>query len=259
MTISVDPDWWETMFDEVYLLTDARSVCDEKLTCQEVEIICELIPIRSGHRILDLCGGHGRHSIELCARGFTGCTVLDYSSYLVEQARARAEEGNYQIECVRSDARNSSLPSGSFDHVLVMGNSLGYSPDPASDRQILSEANRVLRPGGWLLVDVANGVSVKKSFNPRAWHETRTDIVVCRQRELEGNTVYAREMVLSKQKGLIRDRTYSIRLFEPDTIAALFKESGFSRVKVHTDFSLHRPEGDYGFMDHRMMATGQKP
>ncbi len=69
MTIQVDPDWWKTLFDDIYLLTDARSVCDEEITRREVDLICELLPIRPDHKILDLCGGHGRHSLELAARG----------------------------------------------------------------------------------------------------------------------------------------------------------------------------------------------
>ena len=45
MTIRVDPEWWKTLFDEVYLLTDARSVCDDKLTSREVDVICELLSL----------------------------------------------------------------------------------------------------------------------------------------------------------------------------------------------------------------------
>jgi D-alanine-D-alanine ligase len=44
MSIKADPDWWKTMFDDVYLLTDARSVCDEDITRREVDLICELLP-----------------------------------------------------------------------------------------------------------------------------------------------------------------------------------------------------------------------
>ena len=57
MSIDVDPDWWKTMFDEIYLITDARSVCNETLTCREVDVICELLPLNSGHRILDRSAG----------------------------------------------------------------------------------------------------------------------------------------------------------------------------------------------------------
>ena len=38
MEIEVDPDWWKTLFDEVYLITDARSVCDSELTRREVDV-----------------------------------------------------------------------------------------------------------------------------------------------------------------------------------------------------------------------------
>lgn len=259
MSIKVDPGWWKTMFDEVYLLTDARSVCDEEITRREVDLICELLPIRPGHRILDLCGGHGRHSLELCARGFTRCTLLDYSQYLIDCARTRAAECNYSLDFIQGDARSIGLPSESFDHVLIMGNSLGYIPEPAADSQILAEAKRVLRTGGWLLLDVTDGAKVKNSFNPNAWHEIGTDIVVCRQRKIEGNTIRAREMVVSKEKGVIRDCTYSIKIYESKTVEALLERAGLRRVNVHTDFSPHQCRGDYGFMNYRMLAAGQKP
>jgi D-alanine-D-alanine ligase len=116
----------------------------------------------------------------------------------------------------------------------------------------------VLRPGGWLLIDVTNGTAAKDSFNPTAWHEIGTDIVVCRERKIEENTVYSREMVLSKQEGLIRDCTYSIRLYESQTIGGLLEQAGFKQINVHTDFFPHLRSGDYGFMNRRMLAMGQK-
>lgn len=246
------------MFDEVYLLTDARSVCNVEITRREVDLICELMPIRAEHRILDLCGGHGRHSLELCARGFKGCTLLDYSRPLIECAKSRAAECNYHMDFVQADARNTGLPEGSFDHVLIMGNSLGYISQPIADRQILSEARRVLREGGWLLIDVSDGEKIKEGFAPSAWHEIGTDTVVCRERKMEGNTLFAREMVLSKHKGLIRDCTYAIRLYEPYGLRALLQEAGFEQVNVRTNFLPHRGQGDYGFMNRRMLAAGQK-
>ena len=89
MTIEVDPDWWKTMFDDIYLLTDARSVGDETLTRLEVDVVCELLPLRPSHKIMDLCGGHGRHTLEFCRRGFRSCTVLDYSQALIDIARKK--------------------------------------------------------------------------------------------------------------------------------------------------------------------------
>ena len=70
MSIQVDDNWWQDLFDEIYLLTDARSVCDEKLTGQEVDFLIETLVLDKSASILDLCGGHGRHSLELSRRGF---------------------------------------------------------------------------------------------------------------------------------------------------------------------------------------------
>ena len=258
MAIEVDPDWWKTLFDEIYLLTDARSVCDEKITRLEVDVICKLFPMRTDHRILDLCGGHGRHSFELCKRGFTFCTLLDYSQALIDIARKKVIEHNFPIRVIRSDARKIDLRSETYDRVLIMGNSLGYSRQPDADSEILSEAHRILRPGGWLLVDVADGGAIKKSFNPNAWHEIGENIVVCRQREIQDNIIYARELVINKQDGLIRDRTYAVRLYELQPLEALLQAAGFNHIKIHTDFSPHQSAGDYGFMNRRMFAVGQK-
>ncbi len=258
MPIEVDADWWKTLFDRVYLITDARSVCDEELTRREVDLICEMLPLQPGHRILDLCGGHGRHSLELCRRGFRGCTLLDYSLAMTDIAREKAREIGQHLDVVCCDARKTGLAGESFDHVLILGNSIGYIQEPQADGQILAEAHRVLRPGGWLLVDVTDGEVVKKSFRPNAWHEIGDDIVVCREREIRDSVVCAREMVLSKKKGLIRDRTYAVRLYDSKSLAVLLESAGFSRVSVRTDFSFHQNAGDYGFMNRRMIATGQK-
>ena len=259
MPIEVDPDWWKTLFDDVYLMTDARSVCDETLTRLEVDVVCELLPMKSGHKVLDLCGGHGRHSFELCRRGFSSCTLLDYSQSLIDIAGDKIRAHDYPLQVICCDAREIDLPSNIFNHVLIMGNSLGYVPEPDADDKILSEAYRLLMPGGWLLVDVVDGAAAKKMFTPNAWHEIGEDTVVCRQRELTKESINAREMVISKQDGLIRDRTYAIRLFDSQGLAFLLEKTGFNQIQIHTDFSPHRFEGDYGFMNRRMLGVGRKP
>lgn len=260
MSIVVDPDWWKSMFDEVYLLTDARSVGDEGLTRREVDIIRELIPLQPSERILDLCGGHGRHALELCSRGFAGCTVLDYSATLLRIGSQSAARANYPIQFIQGDARQLDYPADHFDHILILGNSLGYICDDQADRQILKECFRVLCPGGWLLVDVANGAAVRSRFTPNAWHEIDSDTVVCRHRQLKGASIRAREMVLNKHTGLVRDCCYSIRLYTPADLADLVAAVGFTHSLIHEDFSPYGDQnGDYGFMNFRMIATAQKP
>ena len=258
MSIRVDPDWWKTLFDEVYLVTDARSVCDERITRREVDLICSLLPIKGSHKILDLCGGHGRHSLELSGRGFAACTLLDYSQTLIEIARTKAEQDDLIVDFICGDARDIHMPADTYDHVIIMGNSLGYVQAEGADSQILAEAFRVLHPGGWILVDVADGEAVMSSFNPNAWHEIGEKTIVCRQREIQEEVVCARELVLSKTDGIIREQTYSIRLYDAASLPVLLESAGFARITVHTRFSPHDADGDYGFMNNRLIVTGQK-
>lgn len=257
MTITVDPEWWKSMFDEVYLLTDARSVCDRALTQKEVDLVLSLVPILPHHRILDLCGGHGRHSLELQSRGIARCFLQDYSHALLAHARGEGDETN-RLDCVLSDARNSGFRPGTFDHVLILGNSLGYVAEPNADVEILAECHRLLRRNGWVLVDLTDGDAVKKRFSPMAWHEIGADVVVCREREMTEGAISVREVVLSKRMGLIRDRTYRIRFYDSESVRGLLSQAGFEGIHIISDFSPHVLEGDYGFMNSRIIARGQK-
>ena len=255
MSIHVKKDWWKTLFDDIYLITDARSVGDDDITRREVDLICELLALDPQHRILDLCGGQGRHTFELCARGFGGCTLFDYSQTLVDLARQRAEKENIPIKILQGDARVTGLPGGSFDAVCIMGNSLGYISDSDADSLILREAGRVLATGGKILIDVADGDFIRESFRPAAWHEIGDDTVICRQRELHRKYLNTREMVLSKKKGMVRDESYSIRLYDKTSLHNLVEEAGFSDIEIIKNFSVHQLKGDYGFMNNRMIAV----
>jgi D-alanine-D-alanine ligase len=259
MTIDVDSDWWKTLFDGIYLKTDARSVGDETITQREVDLLCELVPLRPSHKILDLCGGQGRHSLELSRRGFSHCTVFDFSSVLLAEGLRSARRLNLSVEFVQGDARDIALPSAGFHHVLILGNSLGYSGDDGADRDIVGEAHRLLEKGGWIAIDVTDGRMVRRRFTPNAWHEIGEDIVVCRQRELHGHRVCAREVVLDKRSGLVRDRTYGMRLYDGDMLRTLVSDAGFVNVRLHRDFTSILADGDVGFMNHRMIVAGRKP
>jgi D-alanine-D-alanine ligase len=259
MSIHVDPDWWKTLFDDIYLITDARSVCDNNLTRREVDLFCELIPLEQKDRILDLCGGHGRHSLELSRRGFSGCIVVDYSLNLIGRGDENAARLGLPVCFICGDARRLNSHDACFHHVMILGNSLGYIKDADSDVQILKESFRVLVPGGWILLDIADGSAIREDFSRNAWHEIGDDILVCRQRELNGDYICARELVIRKSGGLIRDRAYGMRLYEAKDLMDLISRCGFGKIRVITDFSPLETSGDLGFMNHRMLSIAQKP
>jgi len=257
MSFTVNPDWWKSLFDEVYLLTDARSVDNTEVTQREIDVVCSLLPLQPEDAILDLCGGQGRHSLELHRRGFGDCTVLDYSEVLLERGRQAASGNGCAIRFVQGDAAQTDLPEATYDHVMILGNSLGYLPQSTDDLRIMQEARRLLKPQGHLLLDITDGTVVRERFQPNAWHEIAKDIIVCRQLELDEDAVRVREVVMCKERGLIRDQTYAIRTYAPEQLEALVKAAGFTDVTVHRNFSPQQKQGDYGFMNHRLLLTAR--
>ena len=258
MNIRVDDNWWQELFDEIYLLTDARSVCDEKLTRQEVDFLVKTLELDKSASILDLCGGHGRHSLELSRRGFQKVTVLDYSRYLVELGEKRAKEEGLDTIFIRGDARNTGLPGQSFQIIIIMASSFGYFVNEDENKKILNEAFRLLIPKGTLMLDLPDRDYVLQNFTSFSSHKVNEELTVNRERELGDDIIYSRETVRSKKWGCLRDRTYCIRLYSPEKISGLLSSAGFSSVSCEKDFMNREAEGDYGCMTNRMIVMARK-
>jgi D-alanine-D-alanine ligase len=254
----IDPDWWKTLFDETYLITDARSICDEGLTCREVDFLEQALKAEKSWPILDLCGGQGRHSLELSRRGFQDVTVVDYSEVLIEHGRKTAQKEGLDILFVRNDARSTDLPSLRFKAIIVMASSFGYIIDERENEKILREAFRLLMPEGVLLLDLPNREYLLNNFNPQSWHEADEDIVVCRHRSLDDDVLCGREMVISKINGLVRDKTYCTRLYSREKITRMLMSADFDSPTIQNNYVSHDKKEDYGVMTNRMIVIAKK-
>ena len=71
MSKRADENWWRHIFDDLYLLTDARSVCDEELTRLEVDFLVEAVRTRGTE-----CGLYGAK----ITGGGSGGTVAVFGS-----------------------------------------------------------------------------------------------------------------------------------------------------------------------------------
>ena len=105
--------------------------------------------------VLDIGGAAGAYAFWLAERGFD-VRLIDAVPRLVEVARQRNERAAHKLAaCSVADARALPEPDGSADVVLMLGPL--YHLVQERDRQTaLSEAIRVLRPGGVL---IAAGIS----------------------------------------------------------------------------------------------------
>ncbi len=258
MTVKVDKNWWKNIFDEIYLQTDARSVCNDELTFIEVDFLEEALDFNKSLPILDLCGGQGRHSLELSRRGFKNVITLDYSECLVSLGKKRARREALNTVFIRGDARCTGFRSQIFQSIIIMGSSFGYFVQEEENQKILNEAFRLLLPKGFLLLDIPDQDYVLRKFKPFGCHKIRDDIEVSRYREVSHNIIYCREIVVSTKKGPIRESTYCTRLYSPEKISALLNAAGFSKLALQKGFISRETEGDYGTMTNRIIVKAEK-
>jgi D-alanine-D-alanine ligase len=258
MNIKVTSDWWKHIFDEMYLITDGRSVCNEMLTSQEVDFLEAYLNPAKVASILDLCGGQGRHALELARRGYQQVIILDFSHYLLQLGHTNAKKEGLSPRFVRGDARAPGFSDACFDIVLIMASSFGYFVDESENKRIINETFRLLRPGGVLLLDLPNRDFVLHNFKSKSSHRVNDDIMVIRFRELKKDVIYSEETVQSKKKGCLSVKSYCMRLYSSEQIERLLDVEKFSSVTVKKDFMSRAGQGDFGNMTNRVIVTAYK-
>lgn len=254
----VQGDWWAQIFDRFYLKTDGDIVDDAEITKAEVDLLLEILKLMPEDRILDLCCGHGRHSLELARRGYKNVEGLDKSHYLIQKAKTRAKKENLPVKFREGNALRLPYTADSFNVVLIMGNSFGYFESSAQDLEVLKEVFRVLKPWGKVLIDVADGAYLKEHFQPRSWEWIDSKHFVCRERSLsmDGTRLICREIITHTEKGVIADRFYAERLYDRESLTSILKAAGFSDITFHGQLSFtSKRNQDLGLMEKRLWVT----
>ena len=254
----VRPDWWRSIFNSLYLKTDADVVEDQAITKTEIDKFLDILKPSHDARILDLACGQGRHALELARRGYSGIEGIDRSHYLIQRGRSIAKKENLNVKFREGDVRKIVLPTDTLDVVLILGNSFGYFESANEDQKVLQEVRRVLKPLGRILVDVTNGQFLRDNYQPRSWEWIDKNYFVCRERSLshDGERLISREVITHVDKGVIEDRFYAERLYTEDSLTALFIEAGFSDVIFHGQISPNSQRNqDLGMMAARHIVT----
>lgn len=254
----VQSDWWRRIFNSIYLKTDADVVNDPEITKREVDLFSKILKLTPKDKILDLCCGQGRHSLELARRGFQNIEGLDRSHYLIQKAKAQAKKENLNVKFREGDARKLPYPPDSFDVVMILGNSFGYFESIQDDLRVLGEVFRVLKPWGRILIDVADGDYLRENFQPRSWEWIDKKHFVCRERylSLDKQRLISREIVTHTEKGVIVDQFYAERLYSKETLTELLRTAGFSDIVFHGEITAESKRAqDLGMMERRIIVT----
>lgn len=147
-----DPKFWKLtapfIFDEG---------CWKKAPKQVAGFIKHL-KMKKGMKVLDLCCGPGRITLELARRGYN-VTGVDHMQFFLEEARKRARREKLRCTFVRGDMR-TFVRSDTFDVVLNIFTSFGYFKDQRQNQRVLRNIFESLKPGGKLLIENSRHVKI---------------------------------------------------------------------------------------------------
>ena len=219
-------DFWETMASKIFtgLHWETAPV--------EVDNMLALLRLPEGARILDLCCGPGRHSLELARRGFR-VTGVDRTTFYLDRAREQAGVEELHVEFIKEDMRNFCRP-GDYDAVLNMYSSFGYFESPDEDRQVLNNINASLKEGGRLLMDMMGKEVLATIFQERDWHENN-GVLFLEERKISGDWDYIQNRWIMIDGDSRAEFEFPLRIYSGAELSRLLGECGFRSVQLYGD------------------------
>ncbi len=252
-------DWWKRLFNSIYLKTDADVLDNELITVREMSLFKKILGIKSGESLLDIACGQGRHLIELAKDDSYLLSGIDRSRYLIQRAKNNCKRKGLSVNFKEGDARKLPFDTDSFDYITILGNSFGYFETAEDDVKVLKEIFRVLKPGGKLLMDVADGKFLRENFAARSWEWIDKKYFVCRERSLaaDNERLISREVVTHTEKGVVVDQFYAERLYDKKTLSELALRAGFQESIFYDNLELESMDSkDLGMMSNRIILVG---
>lgn len=214
--------WFHDWFGSEYLALYPHR--DRAEARRAVALLRETTGLGPGARVLDVGCGPGRHLGELRQAGCRA-TGLDLSQNMIEAARAAVPEAGL----VRADMRLLPLRSGAFDVVTSYFTSFGYFDDEDDDLRVLSEVRRVLKAGGWYLLDFLNAHEVVANLR-REDRRTVSGLRIVQKRRLaaQGRVIEKRIRICQEGRSPPREFVERVRLYRPGELDSMLLRTGLT-------------------------------
>ena len=207
---------------------------NDELTSQEVQA-AESLATRLGSRVddpvLDLASGPGRHGRRL-VQGGSDVLAVDHSFGLLTSAPSRAAE----LRRVCADLRALPLAEAAFRSILLLGKGFGYFEDSVNEA-ILRSAHRLLRPGGFLCVEMPDRDRYLATLPESETVDRRLDgDVLVRSTWKSRWDRHSRRLEVDERHVVVADRStfwsgvWDVRLYDAGEIEEVLRRVGFRKV-----------------------------
>lgn len=195
-----------------------------------INLIQRNTDLKRGDKVLDVCCGSGRHSIEFAKRGFD-VTGFDLSEFLIGEAKKnkkKLHEKNLKLKFLKKDMRDFNF-NRAFTLAINIFSSFGYFGRDEENFRVFGNIHFSLKSGGFFVFDFLNESYLKKNL-------VRKDFItaggkkIIQERRLENNFVY-KDITIGRR--VFSER---IKLYTHPQICNALEKLGFGIRRTYGDY-----------------------
>jgi 2-polyprenyl-3-methyl-5-hydroxy-6-metoxy-1,4-benzoquinol methylase len=206
-----------------------------KLTFVEVGRLIKLIGVQpKGLKVLDLCCGIGRHSLEMARCGLQ-VTGVDITRPYLDIAQQNSSRQGLDIEFIHSDMKEFRRPEY-FDLIVNLCTSFGYFDRIEDDIQVLVNMHDSLKPHGKFVMEILGKEVIAASFREQEVLEADGYHVVAKSRIMDNWTRLECIRTITKERESKEITAYH-RLYSATELKGHLLSVGFKDIQVFGDFS----------------------
>lgn len=252
--LSLYRDWSTVHFESLWYEISVRQITSKKNTLRDVQTLHFLLGerLRSSKLLIDVNCGSGRHVIELSKQGVPA-VGMEGVELLRQKAKRSANKHYVSPIFVSTSHRYQQQYRASSDIVISMFNSLGYTFSEKEDIDRLSWMARLLKPGGFLVLDIRTEEFQKNTFNIPTFYKEPLNLnstklnkeikAISKTWKYWSNGILGAEEQIIVQVGLkdiiAQYTTYGWKTYPMVRLGKIFKRVGLKLLNRHYDYYLN--------------------
>lgn len=248
----LDKEWYEN--DDLWQTWEPVMFTKERLEKipEEVDRIETLLDLNPSMKILDLCCGIGRHSLEFARRGYH-VTGVDRTKCYLDRAKREAQDDGLSIEFILEDMRSFKREEA-YDLVICMAGSFGIFVDPSENKQVLNNIYGCLKINGRVLFEGEGKEILARDFKEKEWRSGEYGYALYEDKLVDDWSMLEQTWTHISKDGVMKRWRFRSPIYSATELKTLMKTEGFSRIEIYGNM-----DGlEYNHLASRLIAVGRK-